>query len=183
MNNQRIFLDFDTLSAVCQIGDFKGHFSSKDGLFVKVNQVQKINLSRHPQDTKLLEASTYFFGILKRECMYIKLHCSMGEDLYSKIFRGSYGHVSSLKHIKKTIRQLSKLARESGLEVLKIEIVHTHMKDEYLEIDNRGFVSKITSWPLSHSDLQILDRLKEFIKAPILMRAVTNKKISYEILR
>lgn len=185
MFNQKIALDFDILTAVCQIGDFKGHFKTNNSFFIKAtaNQVQEITYSKNPWDAKLLEASVYFFGLLKRECMYIKLHCNMGECLYSKIFHGGRSHVSSFKQIRQIIQKLSLDAKSSGLEILKVEIVHTHMKDEFLDLDSRGYATKITSWPLSQSDLLILDRLKSFIKAPILMRAVTNKKISYEILK
>lgn len=185
MGTRSISLDFDLLLKLTRNKFCSSlHLSSDlgEGIWYHLERPQRITTTFLELDKKLLKKSQNFFGLIKREYLYIKISTKFGDVKVSKFIRGERASVSSYKQIKSLINDLSFDIRKSGDEVKQIEIVHSHLHRQYVELSEKGEVQKLVTRPLSKADLNLLVRLKDFITAPILMRAVTLEKISYEVL-
>lgn len=179
---QKVTLDFNLLAAICSCEVFNALYTKSNQFFIQNHVIQKICHTNSMMDKRLIKNSLFLFGIGKRECLYIAAHTNFGEVFYSRIIKGNKSNVSNAAEIYEEVKKLRNTVRPHGLSISKIEIVHSHMKDEFVEFDESKRPSKVKAWPLSASDIDVLNYLSQKIKAPILMRAVTQNFISYEIL-
>lgn len=130
-------------------------------------------------DEVLLEKSLSVLNFFSKECMQISICCHGGEKVTSNIIKGTKSSVSTSKEIKNTINELVFKCRQRGLEVAHIDISHTHLGRQFIEI-KEGKVSRLETHGLSKRDIECVHEIKPFIDYPIKLRAITQEKMVYE---
>lgn len=178
MSSYTLAIDFELAFSIAHSDDWSSfHMFGNQLVF---NGIVSQNVSQPlARDEVLLAHSQSIFKSLQRECLQISLICFDGESFSSKIIKGSKNSVSSHDEMRDLIKELVHSCRLIGREISHVEISHTHLGEQFIEVSNQKLM-KISTHGLSQRDLDCVKVLREFVDFPIKLRAVTPANMVYE---
>ncbi len=179
IGSYEIPIDYELLFNIAKSREFKNFVVRDNSLVYQGTIAQVVTPIQSQDDFKLLEESYKFSGLLQRECLIVKVVCETGDIFSSNIIKGKKNSVSSYKEVKTLIDELSLKAKSLGHTVLEVELLHTHLTRQFVLISKEDEIDKISINPLSDSDIDLLLRLRQYIKARISIRALTKDGICF----
>ncbi|EQC44270.1 hypothetical protein [Bacteriovorax sp. Seq25_V] len=172
-------IDYELLYNIAKSREFENFTVDGSGVVYRGIVPQIVTPISNYDDFKLINESFKYNGLIQRECLIVKVICETGDLFSSNIITGKKRSVSSYEEIKALIDKLSLEAKRVGHTVTDVELIHTHLTKQFVLISADDHIDKISINPLSDSDIDLVMKLKQYIKARISIRALTKDGICF----